>query len=194
MKPHRQDPLISVPQARAIEEGQPELRVELIDGAVYGRGRGTPWHAMMTAALAGTLRTQLRRPCRAAAESIAVGITEDESTYVHPDVAVVCGPLERHPEEPTVVMNPRAVFEVLSKGTAMRDLDTKLPKYKAIPSVDTIVYVDHAQRRFTAWLRTEQGWEQVERGEGELHLRKLDVTLDVGALYDEVAEDAEPES
>lgn len=194
MKPHRQDPLISVPQARAIEEGQPELRVELIDGALFGMGRGTPWHAIMTAALHLAVGRQLRRPCRAAAESIAVGVAEDDSTYVHPDVTVVCGPLERHPDEPTVVMNPHAIFEVLSKGTAVRDRNVKLPKYKSIPSVDTIVYVDHAERLFTAWLRTEEGWEEVERREGELHLRKLDVTLDVTALYEEAAEDGGPEA
>lgn len=192
MKPHRQDPLISVPQARAIEEGQPELRVELIDGAVYGRGRGTPWHAMMTAALAGTLRTQLRRPCRAAAESIAVGITEDESTYVHPDVAVVCGPLERHPEEPTVVMNPAAVFEVLSPSTALRDWNDKLPKYKSMPSLKAIVYVEHSARRVTAYVRTARGWEEIVQSEGTIELDPLGVTLDVTALYDEAKADGGP--
>jgi len=166
--------------------------MELIDGAIYAMGRGTPWHAVMTSAVVGTLRSQLRRPCRAASESIAVGIDEDDATYVHPDVTVLCGPLDRHPDEPTVVMNARAVFEVLSKGTAVRDLNVKLPKYKLIPSIDTIVYVDHTQRLVTAWLRTADGWEQIERRDGELLLRTLEVTLDVTALYDEAAEDGGP--
>ena len=63
-----------------MEEGQPDLRMELIDGAIYAMDRGTPWHAVMASAVMGALRSQLQRPCRAASESIAVGVAEADAT------------------------------------------------------------------------------------------------------------------
>ena len=38
--------------------------------------------------------------------------------------------------------DPRAVFEMLSAGTARTDLRVKLEEYRELPSIDTIVFVD----------------------------------------------------
>lgn len=154
-------PVITVAQARAMETASPEVRLELLDGVIVAMGGAKPWHAVMTSALAGTLRNALDRPCRVAAESLAVGTGHDDPTFVHPDVTVLCGPNETHPDDEAVVMNPRAVCEVLSPTTSVRDWNDKLPKYKAMPSLHTILYVDHTMRQLTAYLRTARGWEEV---------------------------------
>ncbi len=190
----RLDEGFSVAEARGLEEGQPELRMELIDGAIYSMGRATPWHASMTAALSGRLREQLGSQGRAYAESLAVGIAANDATYVHPDVSVVCGPLQTHPDEPTVVLNPAAVFEVLSPGTALRDRNEKLAKYQALASVRAIVYFEYDRPEAAAWLRLEDGWHQIVRGvDRVLDLPSLGVTIDVGQLYAEVQADGGPQ-
>ena len=173
-----------------MEEAAVDVRLELIDGAVYAMGRASPWHAVMTAGIVGRLRDQVRSPCRLAAESIAVGIHADDASYVHPDVTLLCGPSEYHKEDATVVLNPRAVFEVLSPGTSGRDWNDKLPKYKSMSSVQAIVYIDHAQRRVVAYFRTDEGWEEITRTSGVLKLRHLDASLDVDSMYNEAAYDA----
>lgn len=189
MRAARQEAAFSVEEARRLEESRPELRMELIEGVIYSMGRATPWHAAMTAALAGILRDGLGpgSPCRAYAESLAVGTSASDPTYVHPDVTVICGPAVTHPDEPTVVLNASAIFEVLSPGTELRDRNEKLAKYQAVPSVRAIVYFDHERVRASAWLRLEDGWHQLERGPGQtLALPSLGVELHVGALYAEV--------
>ncbi len=121
-----------------------------------------------------------------------MGVAAEEPTYLHPDITVLCGPAEFHPREPTVVTNPRAVFEVLSPSTSVRDCNDKLPKYKAMPSIQVIAYFEPAVRRVTAYIRTERGWEEIVQTEGVLHLAHLDVGLDITALYDEAQADGGP--
>lgn len=174
-------------------EAAPEVRLELVDGVIVAASRrATPWHAVMTGAIGGWLRGHVERPCRVAAESLAVGIAPDDPTYVHPDVALLCGPNEVHPEDETVVMNPRVVVEVLSPSTERRDWDDKLPKYKRIPSLHTILYVAHARRQVTAFLRTKDGWLEVVRETGSLRLPALGAELPVDDLYDEGLDDGGP--
>lgn len=175
-----------------MEGAHDDVRIELLDGVVYAMGRGTFWHAVMTSAISRALGNALPKGCRTAAESCAVGIAPEQPTYVHPDVTVVCGAAEYHPDEDTVIMNPTAVIEVLSKGTALRDRNDKLPKYKAMPSLEVIVYFDHTKRQATAYLRTARGWEEVVVTAGPLELGSLGLTLDVTALYDEAATDGGP--
>ena len=181
--------IITVGQARTMEGAAVDVRLELIDGVIYAMGRASPWHAVMTAALVGGLRAQMQSPCRVAVESIAIAIHTDDASYVHPDVTILCGPSEYHPDDSTVVLNPRVVFEVLSPSTAARDWNDKLPKYKSMVSVRVIAYIDYAQRRIVAYFKTEEGWEEVVRTSGTLELRHLNASLDIDALYDEAAHD-----
>ncbi|MEM1032412.1 MAG: Uma2 family endonuclease [Myxococcota bacterium] len=183
---------ITVAQGRAMEQATPDVRVELLDGVVVATGGATPWHAVMTCALAAAIRKALPRHCRVAAESLAVGTRVDDATFVHPDVTVLCGPVETHPSDDTVVMNPRAVGEVLSPTTALRDWNDKLPKYKGMPSLQTIVYVDHSRRQVTAYLRLGQAREEVVSTSTPMLLRDLGAELKIDDLYDEGIADGGP--
>lgn len=192
MSTHAPRNVITVAQGRAMESATADVRVELIDGVIVAMGGAAPWHAVVTGALARTIGNRLERPCRVAAESLAVGPAIHDPTFVHPDVTVLCGPSETHPDDHTVVMNPRAVCEVLSPSTALRDWNEKLPKYRAMASVYTIVYVDHTQRRVTAYQRRDGGWDEAVVASGSLFLDALGVELDVDALYDAGLDDGGP--
>ena len=196
MHASRQGAVIDVVEARRIEEARPELRLELIDGALYSMGWASPWHAAMVMAVGGEIRNQLRgSPCRAYNETLAVGTRADDPSYVHPDVSIICGPSVRHPSEPTVVLNAKVIVEILSPGTFRRDQTDRLDKCKSAPTVEAIVHVDHRRRCFKAWFRVEAGWLEVERTTGTLELPAIGVTLDVDALYDEAAaEDGGPDA
>jgi Uma2 family endonuclease len=69
-------------------------RHEFYQGEIYAVAGGTPEHAAMAAAIQGQLVVQLASSrCRAYSSDLRVRVL---ATY--PDVAVVCGPSERHPE------------------------------------------------------------------------------------------------
>ena len=68
--------------------------------------------------------------------------------------------------------DPRVLFEVLSGGTSRTDLRIKLPEYKALPSVDTIVFVDIATERLRVVQRTgPSNWNEAA------HDKPTDVAL-----------------
>lgn len=186
MHAHRPEAAFTIAEARAVEAAVHDLRMELIDGVIYSMGRASPWHAAITAVLSGMVGRQLADgPCRVFAESLAVAVRGDDPSYLHPDLTVIFGALHPYPEDPTVVVNPCAVFEVLSPGTSLLDRNEKLQKYKSCVTVDAIVHVDHTQRQIVAWLRGDKGWLLVERGSGQqLELSSIGVEVDVDALYD----------
>jgi Uma2 family endonuclease len=86
----------------------------------------------------------------------------------YPDVTVVCGELERDPESPATVVNPRVVVEVLSDGTEAYDRGQKLDHYRRIPSLAAVVLVSHRAPAIEVWERTSDGtWGRREFGTGQ---------------------------
>jgi Uma2 family endonuclease len=86
---------------------------------------------------------------------MAVRTRPDSIRY--PDVSIFCGHDGESDDDAIAFDDPRAVFEVLSDGTARTDLRVKLDEYRALPSVDTIVFVDIANERVRIVQRTGPG-------------------------------------
>ncbi|TMQ14231.1 MAG: Uma2 family endonuclease, partial [Deltaproteobacteria bacterium] len=61
------------------------------------------------------------------------------------DVTVICGRLERDPDDRTghTAINPRVVVEVLSPSTEAYDRGEKLTHYQLIPGLEEVVLVAH---------------------------------------------------
>jgi Uma2 family endonuclease len=156
---------------------------QLIAGEVFDMSGGTPEHAAIIASVGVELGSQLRgRPCRLYASELRVGI-DDLVTY--PDASVVCGDLERHPDEPTIVLNPTVLVEVLSDTTEAYDRGEKAQRYRRIPSLREYVLVSQHRAHIELFRRTQEGWILVEAHEGErLRVESIDCWLDVDAVYD----------
>jgi Uma2 family endonuclease len=74
---------------------------------------------------------------------------------------------------------------VLSAGTARTDLRAKLDEYRALPSVDTIVYVDIAAERVRVIQRTgAHGWSDVAHDAPvDVPLPSLGITLPHAEMF-----------
>ena len=81
-------------------------------------------------------------------------IPEFQADYA-PDAHVVQGVPAEHSLRKglTANLNPHILFEVLSPGTREHDLGTKLPRYKKIPSVRQIVYIEQTQPAISVYTR-----------------------------------------
>lgn len=103
----------------------------------------------------------------------------------YPDVTVVCGELERDPESPTTIVNPRLVVEVTSDGTDAYDRGRKLDHYRGIPSLVAVVIVSHRASAVEAWERmADDTWRSRTFGQGQIaHLDALPVRLPVDEVY-----------
>jgi Uma2 family endonuclease len=158
---------------------------EYLRGEVIAMAGGTPEHGRLAAAVIGELRNALRgHPCAPFSSDVRVRIlATDRTTY--PDVSVVCGVLERAPDDPDAITNPTVLVEVLSDSTEADDRGDKFAHYRRIPSLRDYVLVSQRARRIEVFHRDAGGgWLLSEAGPGEeVRLESLDVALGVDAIY-----------
>ncbi|MBN2972350.1 Uma2 family endonuclease [Roseomonas aeriglobus] len=169
-------PLLTAREFLEIDFG--DRKAELDNGVIRMMAGGTVRHAMVQGNIFAWLRLHLRGSgCRPYGSDMATQ-THDLSVR-YPDVSVFCG--ERDPLADTyrAFDDPKIIVEILSASTARTDLRVKLPEYMALPSVDTIVFVDIASERLRIVQRTgPHGWNDVQYdGPIDLILPSLDLTI-----------------
>lgn len=107
--------------------------------------------------------------------------------YVHPDVQVSAEP---GGEQNLLFLSaPILIFEVLSPSTAKFDKTTKMKAYFALNSLYYYALVEQDRRFVTLFTKDENAvWnEQNFEGSGELFFEKLDVSLTLDEIYEDVA-------
>ncbi len=176
MATHPQYPLLTAEEFLGIDFG--ERKAELDNGVIRMMAGGTQRHARVQSNIIVALAPRLRGTGCAAYGSDMATRTRDISIR-YPDVTVLCGREGPEHDNDKAASNPRVVFEVLSAGTARTDLLIKLDEYKALDSIDTIVFVDIAVERLRVVQRTgPHGWADNEHAEPiDLLLPSLGATL-----------------
>lgn len=105
-----------------------------------------------------------------------------EPTYA--DAVVVCDPVERDPESPSHVTNPRVVVEVLSPSTQRYDREQKRLYYQQLESLQEYVLVAQDRRHVEVWRRDGDGWAHAAFGPATTaSLPSIDFELNVDDLY-----------
>lgn len=111
--------------------GLPEgRRAELIDGELHDLAAPSLTHQQIIGELYRRLADEIDRgggPCRAFIAPVAVNLKGDETTFVEPDVIVVCDPSKL--SERGCEGAPDLVVEVVSPGSRKMDYSTKLGLY-----------------------------------------------------------------
>lgn len=168
----------------AMERASAE-RHEFLDGEVYALAGGSPEHGALAAAWIRELGVALAgRPCRVFTSHVRVRIQATGLT-TYPDVSVVCGRLERDPEDPDAIVNPVLLVGVLSESSEAHDRGAKAAHYRRIPSLREYVLASQAEPLIEVHRRNAEGrFELFEaRLEDPVHLASVEVTLSVRALY-----------
>lgn len=167
-----------------IEEQSREVKHELVNGEIFAMAGGSVEHAALSQAFGALLTAHLKGgPCRAYSSDLRIRIREaGVGTYA--DLSVVCDPVERDPDSPTHVINPRVVVEVLSPSTEDYDRDEKRLYYQRLPSLAEYVLVSQDRRRVEIWRREGDGFTRSVHEAGErAPLPSLGFELDVDDLY-----------
>jgi Uma2 family endonuclease len=172
-------------QYRRFEEAT-NAKHEYLDGQILAMAGGTPEHAALATAVIGLLEQRLGGTgCYPFSSDLRVRV-RSTGLATYPDVTVICGDLERDPDDPNAAVNPTILVEVLSPSTEEYDRGEKASHYKTIPSLHEYLLVSHRERRVDRWQRTVHGeWEQQTAGKGQtLSLSSLGVDLEVDAIYE----------
>jgi Uma2 family endonuclease len=168
------------------------VKHEFFAGEIYAFAGGTPDHAALAVTVATALVTGIGgRDCRVFSSDLRVRVLAT-GLATYPDATVVCGPLERDPENRFTVVNPTLVAEVLSDGTESYDRGEKLEHYKQIPSLRECLLVSHRQPQVEVWCRRNgDQWERRTAGRGDrVRLESLGCEIAVDDIYRRGLEDS----
>jgi Uma2 family endonuclease len=175
-------PLLTAEEFLEIDFG--DRKAELDNGVIRMMAGGTARHARVQLNLALALGIRLRGTGCTPYNSDMAARTRDHSVR-YPDLSVYCGRNGAKDDNAKAFDDPRVIFEVLSAGTARTDLRVKLDEYKALPSVDTIVFVDIATERLRIIQRTgPSGWTDIAYdAPTDVALPALDVTIPHAEIF-----------
>jgi Uma2 family endonuclease len=166
-------------------EADANVKHEFLGGEIYAMEGGTPEHAAIAMNVGTVLNLQLRgRPCRVFSSDLRVRVLKT-GLATYPDVTVVCGPLERDPEDANTATNPTLLVEVTSPSSEEYDRGAKLAHYQQVPALREIVVVSHRERRMDVHRRDEQGnWSLQALRPGETAaLASIGCELPVDEVY-----------
>jgi Uma2 family endonuclease len=105
---------------------------------------------------------------------------------VYPDVTVVCGEQQAFDEHDDILMNPVAIFEVLSPSTEKYDRGLKSRLYRSIDSLRDYVLVDQEQVRVEQYTRQADGtWtlRDYQSPDEELKIDSIGVAIPLQRIY-----------
>jgi Uma2 family endonuclease len=106
------------------------------------------------------------------------------STYVYPDVSVVCGKPEVR--ERDILLNPVVIVEVLSESTERYDRGLKFSRYRRMESLQEYVLVAQSDPRIEVFRRqTDGSWSlRIYEGlETSAKLESIGVDISLHTLY-----------
>ena len=139
------------------QERASDTKHELINGEIFAMAGGTPEHARLAMRVGRALGAQLLgQPCDVFSSDLVLHVLAT-GLATYPDLTVVCGRLERDPEDANAVVNPVVLIEVLSDGTERYDRGEKFAHYRRIPSLKEYVLVSQHEPRIEVFRRNEDG-------------------------------------
>ncbi|NBC05865.1 MAG: hypothetical protein GVY26_01575 [Bacteroidetes bacterium] len=170
-----------------LEEGN--YPVQYDEGQILSfMGYGTQEHEALVARIIYLLSVLLdNKPYQVYGSNLALQPPGTSKQYFNADCTLVQG----QPQQVTLrgemkaVTNPVMLVEVLSKSTHNFDLGQKFQRYKTIPSLQQILYVDSQAQRVISYRReekkgvwliedlTEQGEKVPVLQEGEIEMQAL---------------------
>jgi Uma2 family endonuclease len=162
---------------------------EYCRGQIVAMAGASIRHNQISVNIVAGLHARLRgQPCRPYGSDQRIRI-DAADLYTYTDTAVICGPIERDPNDPQAAKNLRVIVEVLSKSTEKYDRGEKFELYQQLPSLEEYVLVSQEDARITHLMRLDDGsWRYVLIAglDQTLHLASLACDLPLAEIYDGV--------
>jgi Uma2 family endonuclease len=165
-----------------------EFKSEYFDGEMFAMSGRSMQHARLQQNLTTELSIALRGGrCEAFGSDLRVRVSS--RMYTYPDVSVVCRKPLLADDRQDVLLNPVAVFEVLSPSTEKYDRGLKLQRYRTITTLQDYILVSQSELRIEQYTRQENNlWilRDYESLDEELTIASIGVSLPMRRIYDRV--------
>ena len=158
-------------------------------GRIYAMASAPEPHIIINANLGTAVGSQLiGTACREYGNDLQVR-TSPDGLITYPDLTVVCGERRFLPRKNAVLLNPTAIFEILSPSTAKDDRGEKFLAYKEIESLRDYVLIAQNEPRIEHFALQENGlWlPMTALGlDASLTLSAVPVTLRLAEIYRDI--------
>lgn len=188
MAAHPLPPLITPEQYLELERAA-EFKSEYYEGQMFAMAGGLLTHALLATRITIALGIALRgRGCEIANSDLRVQVAPG-GPYFYPDLSVYCGAPQLADDRRDMLVNPRVVFEILSKSTESYDRGLKFDAYRRIETLQEYVLVWQTEPRIEVWRRPTEG---VWRGsyyvgmDAVCALESLDGSIGLGDVYRDI--------
>ncbi|UPL49202.1 Uma2 family endonuclease [Hymenobacter sublimis] len=173
-------------------ERKAEHKHEYWDGEIRAMSGASFAHNRIAANLGGEIHFQLKgKNCSVVGSDQRVQVLS-ESTFVYPDLTVVCGqPRFEDNTKPDTLLNPTLLVEVLSPTTKSHDRGDKFFLYRQIPGLQQYLLLDSQSVHAELHTRDEQGrWILVETSDRQtvLELSSINCRIALTDVYAGVLE------
>ena len=175
-------PLLTVEEFLRIDFG-PDKKAELSNGVIRMMAGGTVAHNRIQGNVMRILGNGLRGSgCSPYGSDMGVRMHDFSLRY--PDVSVFCGRDGPENDKLRELDDPKLVVEVLSPSTRNEEVAVKLPEYKAVASMQTILFIDPDTGSMRLLQRTgPKAWNDAELAPGAaVPLPEFGLTL----AYDDI--------
>jgi Uma2 family endonuclease len=170
-----------------------EFRSEFLDGEMIAMSGGSMRHSGVRINLAVEVGTALRgSSCQAFGSDLRVRVSP--RMYAYPDLTVVCGKLKLAGDREDILLNPTALFEVLSPSTEHYDRGVKFQHYREVESLHEYILVAQDQIRIEQYTRGDANtWtlHDYQRPDEVLRIASIGVSLPLAAIYERIEFSAE---
>ena len=126
-------------------------------GRIYARAGASSAHNRIQPCLSAVLVRELSGTGCTPLSSDTKVRTSPEGLFAYPDLTVVCGAEQYHDTRKEVLLNPTALFEILSDSTAKADRGGKWQAYQEIESLRDYVLIAQNEPRIEHFARQDDG-------------------------------------
>jgi Uma2 family endonuclease len=172
------------------KERAADVKSEFFAGEMFAMAGATRRHSLICSNLIAALGPLVRpHGCEVHGSDMRVKVSKT-GLYTYPDVTIACRDIQFEDEHQDTLLNPRVIFEVLSKSTERRDRGWKFMQYRRLPSLVDYVIVSQTQPLIERFSRPAGGrfeLEECEGVEGQLKLTAVDVSIALRDIYLDVS-------
>ena len=184
--------MASIPVTKVTEEEYlrldraAEVRSEFLDGEMWAMSGASMRHSRLQGNLYAAVHSALEGgSCQAFGSDLRVRVSP-RRMYAYPDVTVVCGKPKLADDRQDILLNPAAIFEVLSPSTEAYDRGAKFRYYLAIDTLKDYVLLDQFTMRVEHYTRGADGtwtFRAYEQPEEKLKLDAIGASIALARIY-----------
>ena len=169
-------------------ERKATIKSEYLNGQMYAMSGATREHNLVCGNVFVALHLQLQeRTCEIYSSDMRVKVIS-AGLYTYPDVLVVCDEPRFEDDTFDTLLNPTALFEILSPSTEAYDRGAKFGYYRQLDSMQEYTLVSQDYMRVEHYLRQRNQWILTEFSNPEdvVRLASINCELPLREIYAKV--------